>query len=236
MKKHVSQPGGHLTMYNAPEAVHASVRASTLEPLFRLSAPICPYHDRRHHSDRGTPSADVLQRIYTFSSSMASVLSGSEQSPGTPLALRALSYVQTLACRLSGGYGSTLGRCVCPAACSSQPATASARSLSWRAPAACDGALLLSRQHIRRLQQVAGTLMHAKSRSDPFTTASRAPLTARTASTPVFHLDAPSPKGHISSSEAEEQGAAADPTHSSDRVAAERPPSQVPSCAAWYSI
>ena len=87
--------------------------------------------------------------------------------------------------------------------------------------------LLPRRQHVRRLQEVAGVLMHSKSRSDPFATVSRAPLTARTASTPVLHLDAPSLKRRPAGIEPDKQGAPAESRRSSDIVAAAQPLSAV---------
>ena len=112
-KKRVSQPGGDLAMCDAPETLHASVRATDINVILPAVGLYSSETDDMYHLDRCTPSADVLQRIYTFSSNMASDVSGSEQSLATRLALRALAYVQTLACRLSGGDGKALGRRVC---------------------------------------------------------------------------------------------------------------------------
>ena len=176
------------TMRDADEALHARVRTSMHSAIYCVLEAGMSLNARC----RCTPSADVLQRIHTFSSSVASILSAREQSPTTVQALRALSYVQTLAARLSGGNSMTLARCVM-LVIDQYLLTRMSPKHSWHAAvikdtvASLSGWLFVSRQKLMRLQEAAGTLTHSKSRSDPYATASRAPLGARTASTPVLY-------------------------------------------------
>ena len=104
----VWQCRGRSAMRDTDEAIHARVRTPVHSNICCVLAAGMSLFARC----RCTPSGDVLQRIHTFSSSIASILSAMEQTSATLQALRALSYVQTLAARLTGGTSMTLARCV----------------------------------------------------------------------------------------------------------------------------
>ena len=72
---------------------------------------------------------------------------------------------------------------------------------------------MLHRQKVSRLQEMTKTLMHTKSRSDPFAKVGRAPMAARTASTPALQTNVSSPNGQSAAIEAEVHSAAAEPLY-----------------------
>ena len=187
---------------------------------------------------RCTPSADILQRIYTFSSSMASLLSSREQSSATVQALRALSYVQTLTARVSGGKDMTLARCVMLTlgmCLHVRRHTSDDTGAVMQDALACSFTLTLCslnfvgalRQHLIKLQEATGTLTHSTRRPDPYATASRAPLAARTASTPVLFPMSPSSESFQTANAAGRQDAVSQSYNAANEPAALRHSSKV---------
>ena len=127
----------------------------------------CPYADDMT-IHRCNPSAEVLQRIYTFSSSMASDFVGQRTFIGNATC-SAGAFIRADACLPAQWRRRSYTREVrvstaCPG-----------RSWALLLLNHCPGValnhilepLLPRRQHVRRLQEVAGVLMHSKSRSDP---------------------------------------------------------------------